>query len=125
MSRSCWWMRAACQARSRIKGILTISLGWRSKGKWGMIRSRASQFRLPPIPFPGGQEQENEAHIKGHQPLPALLHEQLEVHKGEDDIDDHADADGDGLDDHVPIIIIEIAGGAVDQGQAVAAGRET
>lgn len=73
----------------------------------------------------GGQEQENEAHIKGHQPLPALLHEQLEVHKGEDDIDDHADADGDGLDDHVPIIIIEIAGGAVDQGQAVAAGRET
>ena len=49
----------------------------------------------------------------------------LEVHKGEDDIDDHADADGDGLDDHVPIIIIEIAGGAVDQGQAVAAGRET
>lgn len=27
---------------------------------------------------------------------------------------------GDGLDDHVPIIIIEIAGGAVDQGQAVA-----
>ena len=57
--------------------------------------------------------------------LPALLHEQLEVHKGEDDIDDHADADGDGLDDHVPIIIIEIAGGAVDQGQAVAAGRET
>lgn len=27
--------------------------------------------------------------------------------------------------DHVPIIIIEIAGGAVDQGQAVAAGRET
>ena len=73
----------------------------------------------------GRFQQENEAHIKGQNPLP-LPGDGLQVQHGEEDIDADPKSQGRALDDHPPQALVggHVPGGAVHQRDAIQRGGD-
>jgi len=75
-----------------------------------------------------GEQQKQEQDAADQKQLPPFFGEQLEIHKGEQYVGHHSQADGDGLDEHRPVDelvwLVLVLGGGVDEGQAEGAGGQ-
>ena len=72
----------------------------------------------------GGAYQQVDKDVEAQQQLPGLLGEQLDVHRGEQNIDQHPQGNSNSLHDDTAVASAP-AGGTVYEDQAVAAGRQT
>ena len=71
----------------------------------------------------GGEDEQDEKHVEGQQPLPVFLHKQLKVHEGAQQVDRDTQEDGDALDDHRAVVLI-VPGGGEDHRHTEAAGQQ-
>ncbi len=73
----------------------------------------------------GGEDEQDEKHVEGQQPLPVFLHEQLKIHVGAEDVDDDAQQDGDQLNDHLSALVLHIPpGGGINEHHSKTAGQK-